>query len=81
MPVKGQQPIDVDVHFVGDTINLVVPKQPGLDFEDAAPRLQALADDLQVTYGKSVEIVTGPERHLHGPEQGHVHEAGRAHAH
>lgn len=76
-----RHPIKIEIHYIDDKVNLVVPQQPGLTFEDVAARLAALAEEMAVELQLPVEIVSGPEQHLHGPKEVHTHVGGKTHAH
>lgn len=79
----SDNPIDIEIVYVGKTVNLVVPKQPGVNFQTAAPRLAAFARKLAIELGTDVTINGDPEMHIH-PEQRdrtQVSFGSRGHAH
>jgi hypothetical protein len=69
--------MDVELHFIGRELLLVVPKQSGLDFIRCAPRLARLSEQLSARYKLPVRVVSQPEQHLHAPDGAHV----RTHTH
>lgn len=60
--------IEIELHYVGDEVRIVVPKQEGLSYEAVLPRLQALAATLTEELQLPVVLEGEPERHLHAPD-------------
>ena len=71
----------VEVHYLpnNEGVQLIVPKQPGIDFPTASAKLQAFSERLKIEAKLPVEILGLPEMHTHGPDDVRAHNAAHQH--